>query len=241
LDLPAAAVVTRGTREIRVWDVPVRAVHWIQVALVAVSVATGFTGGNVLRWHRSSGYGLLALVSFRILWGFAGGRHARFSAFLRGPRAVVAFARDTVAGRPVVQAGHNPLAGWMVVVLLATLLVQATTGLFSNDDIAFEGPLAGRIAKEASDRLTDLHGAGARVLLGLVALHLAAVLFHLFVERRNLVVPMLTGRMRWPEGRAAPDPGRAPPWLATALFVLACTAVALAVNAASVVHTGGSP
>lgn len=87
------------TRRVRVWDLPVRLVHWSQAALVAGSVASGFTGGNALRVHRLSGYALLSLVLFRLSWGFAGGRHARFASFLRGPRAVAEFLRETLALR----------------------------------------------------------------------------------------------------------------------------------------------
>jgi cytochrome b len=230
-----------ATRAIRVWDFPVRAVHWTQAALVAASVATGFTGGNALRLHRLSGYAILVLVVFRVLWGFAGGRHARFSAFLRGPRAVATFVRDTVALRRPLHVGHNPLAGWMILALLAALFMQAGTGLFANDDIAFEGPLASAVTKDLSDTLTSVHRTHARVLLALVALHIGAALFHLAIERRNLIAAMVTGKRQWPEGLEAPDPGRPRPWLAAALFLAACVAVALVINGPGLGRTGGGP
>lgn len=241
MDPVRSADAAAPTGEIRVWDAPVRLVHWLQTVLVATSVATGFTGGNVLRIHRLSGYALLTLVLFRALWGFAGGHHARFAAFLRGPRAVATFVRDTVSLRRPLHAGHNPLAGWMTVALLAALLVQAGTGLFANDDIAFEGPLASVVAKDRSDALTTVHKTNARILLALVALHVGAVLLHLVVERQNLVGPMFTGRKRWPEGVEAPDPGRARPWLALALLLAACAAVAVVVNAPGLGRTGEAP
>ncbi len=228
-------------REIRVWDLPVRTVHWVQVALVATSVATGFTGGNALRLHRWSGYAILALVLFRATWGFVGGHHARFAAFLRGPRAIADFVRETASLRRPLHFGHNPLAGWMVLALLAALLAQAGTGLFANDDIAFEGPLATAVAKSLSDALTSAHKINARILIALVAMHLGAVLFHLIIERRNLVAPMFTGRARCPEGLEAPDPGRPRPWLAASLFIAACAAVALVTNAPGLGRTGGGP
>jgi cytochrome b len=230
-----------SAREIRVWDVPVRLVHWTQACLVATSVATGLTGGNVLRIHRLSGYGILTLVVFRILWGFAGGPHARFAAFLRGPRAVGTFLRETMALRRPVHAGHNPLAGWMTMALLAGLLVQGSTGLFANDDIAFQGPLASVVTKDRSDALTVVHKTNVRILLALVVLHVAAALLHLVIERQNLIVPMFTGRKPWPEGIEAPDPGRPRPALAIALFLAACAAVALVVNAPGLGRTGEGP
>jgi hypothetical protein len=129
----------------------------------------------------------------------------------------------------------------MTVALLAALLVQAGTGLFANDDIAFEGPLASVVAKDRSDALTTVHKTNARILLALVALHVGAVLLHLVVERQNLVGPMFTGRKRWPEGVEAPDPGRARPWLALALLLAACAAVAVVVNAPGLGRTGEAP
>jgi cytochrome b len=229
------------SRTIRVWDVPVRLVHWVQAGLVATSVVTGFTGGNLLRIHRLSGYAILTLVLFRSLWGFVGGRHARFAGFLHGPRAVASFLRETAALRRPLHAGHNPLAGWMTMALLAALLVQGSTGLFANDDIAFEGPLASLVTKDRSDALAAVHKTNARILLALVAMHVGAVALHLVVERQNLVGPMFTGRKRWPAGVEAPDPGSARPWLAVALFLAACAAVALVVNAPGLGRTGEAP
>jgi cytochrome b len=229
------------TRVIRVWDLPVRAVHWTVVALVATSVVTGFTGGNVLRYHRLSGYAILTLVVFRVAWGFAGSGTARFSAFLRGPGAVLAFVRDTAALRRPLHAGHNPLAGWHVLALMASLLVQASTGLFANDDIFFEGPLAGVVSGSLGDALTEVHEANARILLALVGLHVAAVVFHLVVERQNLVTAMVTGRRRLPQHVAVPEPGAPRPWLAAGLFIAACAVVALVVNAPGLGRTGGEP
>jgi cytochrome b len=219
----------------------VRLVHWAQAVLVATSVATGFTGGNVLRVHRLSGYAILSLVLFRALWGFVGGRHARFAAFLRGPRAVATFVRETLALRRPLHVGHNPLAGWMTMALLAALLVQASTGLFANDDIFFEGPLASLVTKDRSDALTTVHRTNARILLALVALHVLAVLLHLGVERQNLIGPMITGRRRLPAGLDAPDAGRPRPILAVTLFLAACAAVALVVNAPGLGRTGEGP
>jgi cytochrome b len=228
-----------SSREIRVWDVPVRVVHWLLVALVSTSVATGLTGGNVLRIHRASGYAILTLVLFRLMWGVAGTRTARFASFLRGPGAVLEFARDTLAMKRPLHAGHNPLAGWHVLALLAALLVQATTGLFANDDIFFQGPLAPLVSSATSNALTTVHRTNAWILLTLVALHVGAVLFHLVVERRNFVTAMFTGRARWPASVAAPELGRSRPWLALVLFMAACAAVALVVNAAGLGRHGG--
>ncbi|MFL5303413.1 MAG: cytochrome b/b6 domain-containing protein [Anaeromyxobacteraceae bacterium] len=158
----------------------------------------------------------------------------------RAPRRRRVRPRHRAARRPAC-AGHNPLAGWMVLALLAVLLVQGATGLFANDDIAFEGPLAAVVSKAVSDLLTSMHRTDAILLLALVAMHLGAVLFHVVVERRNPVPAMFTGRKRWTGGLDAPEPGPSSPWLAAALFVAACAAITLVVNAPGLGRTGGTP
>lgn len=204
------ALTTAARMSVRVWDWPVRTVHWAIAALVAVSVATGLMGGNAMEWHLRSGFAILALTLFRILWGLAGGRHARFASFVRGPRAVVGYMRSLFAPPRELHAGHNPLGGWFIVLLLAALLAQAATGLFATDDIATEGPLAKRISDELSDRLTWLHVRGAWVVVGLAAVHVGAALFYLFVYKENLIRSMFTGvkflPRRFAETGIGPDP-----------------------------------
>ena len=135
---------------IKVWDAPVRLFHWLLAVLVAVSVSTGYIGGNVMRWHVWSGCAILGLLIFRLLWGFAGSTTARFAHFVRGPRAALGYARGLLSRSPSHTPGHNPLGGWMVLLLLASAALQAGTGLFSNDDIATEGPLDHLVIKALS-------------------------------------------------------------------------------------------
>jgi cytochrome b len=190
---PASLATAADRVAVRVWDWPVRVVHWAVFALVVVSVATGLVGGNAMEWHLRSGFGILALVLFRILWGFLGSHHARFSSFVRGPAAVIAYARSLLKPPPAAYTGHNPLGGWVVVLLLAVLLAQAATGLFANDDVAAEGPLAKRISDDLSDWFTALHVIGAWVVVGLASVHVGAALFYLAVFKENLIRPMVTG------------------------------------------------
>ncbi len=178
---------------VKVWDAPVRLFHWLLVALVALSVTTGYLAGNALRWHVWSGCAILALLIFRLLWGFAGSTYARFAHFVRGPRAVRDYARGLLSRTPSYAIGHNPLGGWMVVALLASLALQAGTGLFANDDIATEGPLYPKVSKALSDTLSTWHQANAVLLLVLVGMHVAAVLYYYFYKRENLLRPMITG------------------------------------------------
>jgi len=172
-----------------VWDLPVRVTHWLLVACVAGCWATHYAGVEWFQWHRRLGYGALVLVAFRIVWGFVGTRHARFSSFLRGPRAIIEYLRS---GRETI--GHNPLGALGVVALLGLLGSQAATGLFANDEIMNAGPFYGWIAPESSNRLTSLHRTNSDWLLAMIALHVLAVGWYAIVRRRALVRAMVTGR-----------------------------------------------
>jgi len=185
---------------VRVWDLPTRLFHWLLAALALLSFITAKIGGAWIQWHFCSGDTILSLVLFRLLWGFAGGRYARFATFLKGPRAIFAFVRTGAAG-----AGHSPLGALSVLAMLVSLLVQGATGLFATDDIASEGPLMKLVADSTAAILTRVHRWNERVLLVLIGLHLAAVLYYLLVKRRNLIVPMLTGNQSAPDAIPALD------------------------------------
>lgn len=204
-----------GAREILVWDLPLRLFHWALAALIVAAVATAQLGGNLMLWHGRIGLAILGLLVFRLVWGFAGSTHARFASFVRSPAAVAAYLR----GQAAPNAGHSPVGALAVLALLALLAFQSASGLFANDDIAFQGPLYALLSKSASDLLTGLHRKGAWLLYALTGLHVAAVLFYLHVKKQNLVRPMLTGRKQLPAGAAEPARGGSLPafLLATAL------------------------
>jgi len=221
---PADSVEERSA-PVPVWDVPTRVFHWALVVLVAVNVTTGKIGGlRLMEIHMMSGYAILTLVLFRLVWGFVGGRHARFTNFLAGPRAVAAYLKDFFAGRPPRHLGHNPLGGWSVVVMLGLLLLQAGTGLFSNDDILSEGPLMRRVSKSTSDFLTYIHYLSSNALLAIIGLHVAAVFVYL-AKGENLIRPMISGVKHEPNGD--PDDQRAAGSLGLALVVLVFAAAAV--------------
>ena len=177
---------------IRVWDVPTRLFHWTMVSLVGISWYSGSQG--LMKLHLWSGLTLLALLLFRIAWGVLGSTTARFSDFVAGPRKVGNYFRVLMTDNKPLYAGHNPAGGLMVMALIAVLLAQAIIGLFSNDGIRFNGPLALWVSTDVSDRLAEVHGILFNVILLLVWMHLVAVFFYLFVKGENLVKPMLTGR-----------------------------------------------
>lgn len=211
-----------------VWDLPQRIFHWLLVALLISQLVTVNIGGNAMEYHMLGGYALLSLVLFRIVWGFAGSRHARFADFLRGPTAVIAYARTLRAGAHTPHAGHNPLGGWSVIAMLASLLVQASTGLFADDDIMTTGPLAHLVSGDTVSLCTKIHATNAWVLAVLIALHLITVTFYLLVKRDNLIAPMIHGRKL---GIAPVGPElRASVWRALLILALSGLAVAGLVN-----------
>jgi cytochrome b len=208
---------------VRVWDVPVRIFHWTIVGLIATSWVAADQG--FMRVHLWSGSAMLAFLLFRLVWGIVGSTTARYSDFIRSPRAAFGYVRALVGADKPRHAGHNPAGGWMVVVLLATLSAQVATGLFANDGLKFMGPLALQVTADTSDRLTVVHGWLFNFLLLLIWLHVVAVFFYFFVKRENLVTPMLTGKKlahHVPEGRELRFTRT---WLAGVLFLL-CAAVA---------------
>ena len=178
---------------IRIWDLPVRIFHWVLVAIFAFQAVTGWLGGYLMQWHLMSGYALLVGVVFRIIWGFAGGTHARFASFIAGPVATLRFARRLFSRQAVPQLGHNPLGGWSVMLMLASLLLQGATGLAANDGVITEGPFAKVVGIEVSNVISEIHRWNFWVLVVLSSLHVAAVIFHWLVKKENLTGPMFTG------------------------------------------------
>ncbi|HYD79635.1 MAG TPA: cytochrome b/b6 domain-containing protein [Paucimonas sp.] len=181
-------------KKIRVWDLPTRLFHWALALLVIGAIVFEKIGGNEIVWHFRCGYAALALVLFRILWGIFGTRYARFSSFLYQPRDIVAYAKSFLSSSSARHIGHNPLGGLSVVALLGVILLQASTGLWSNDDIANEGPLAKFISKELSDQFTRFHTEiGANLIYLFIGLHITAILWYRFRKKQNLIAPMITG------------------------------------------------
>lgn len=170
-----------------VWDLPVRLVHWLLAALI------GFSWWSIENhhtdWHMWSGFAILTLLLFRLLWGVVGSSTARFAHFVRGPRAVGDYLRGRWKG-----VGHSPLGALSVVALLGAIIVQVSLGLISQDeDGIYAGPLAGLVSSDTSDEARDIHELWFNVILALIVLHVAAILFYRLRGRR-LTKAMITGR-----------------------------------------------
>lgn len=214
---------------VRLWDGPTRLVHWALVVLVGVSWWTHEIGR--MDWHRWSGYGVLGLIVFRIFWGFFGGTTARFGAFLKGPAAVAAYARTVFKPGSAALPGHNPMGGWSVLAMLLSLVAQVSFGLFAVDVDGIEsGPLSQYVSFDLGRQFAEWHEVSFNILLGLIALHLAAVVFYLVVKRDNLVGAMVTGRRLM---ASEPKQIRFAPWW------MALVGIAIAAGVAYVVMKGG--
>ena len=204
------------TGTIKVWDPLVRIGHW---TLVTAFFIAYFTEDDLLTQHVWAGYIIMGVVLFRVLWGFAGSRHARFRDFVRSPGVTLRYLRDIAANRAQRFIGHNPAGGAMIVALLLGLAVTTVSGLqiYAIEENA--GPLAGFVGDaapalvsvaQASDDDGDsdadheaaeefweeVHEVAANATLFLVLLHVAGVVVASRAHRENLVKAMLTGRKR---------------------------------------------
>jgi cytochrome b len=204
-------------RSIRVWDLPLRICHWSLAGTVVAAVITGKLGGAWMALHGKAGLAIVGLLVFRLAWGVVGTTHARFASFAPTPAKLRAYVRGHWRG-----VGHNPLGALSVFALLAALGLQAGSGLFSYDDIAFSGPLYGAVSQAAAGRLTAVHRLSSYAVIALVILHVLAIAFYVRVKRHNLIKPMLTG---WKQVSYGEPASRGGAWALLAAVLLASAAV----------------
>ncbi len=206
------------------WDVWVRIFHWVLVLALIVSFYTMKTEGYPLMfpvdWHARAGYIVLGLLLFRWSWGVFGSRHARFYSFLRSPSTSWHYMAQFLRGRAASYAGHNPLGGWMVLIMLLSLTLQAGSGLFLHDDILFEAPLHGSVSDATTKLLTTIHHYNGNSLLILIGLHIAAVVVHR-LKGEKLVGAMFNGHKELTSEPADGPGSRAVQWRAAVMLVLA--------------------
>ncbi len=209
--------------KIRVWDLPTRLFHGFLALAVLGLIVTGSVGGAWMNWHMRLGYGVFALVLFRLAWGVWGGRWSRFVHFVPTPRQLWAYMRGSKSTHAV---GHNPMGALSVLALLSVLLLQVGTGLVSDDEIAFTGPLTPLVSADTISWATGYHAdLGKWLLLGLIALHLLAIAYHRVVKKHRLVKAMLTGDQE----AQPPAPLESRDNLATRLLALVVLCICIAV------------
>ena len=212
---PDAAEITAAPQAIAVWDLPTRLFHWVLVGLIGFSWWTGEQGPEDL--HMYSGYAVLTLLIFRLLWGVFGSSTARFSSFVKGPGAVADYLRSMKSWAGV---GHTPLGALSVLALLVLLFVQVGTGLIQIDDVGLvEGPLAPLVSYDTSDAAHDLHETTFYFLLVLIGLHVAAISFYWLALGKKLVGPMITGKAELESATEPMRPGKG--WVAVLCLLVA--------------------
>lgn len=215
----------------KVWDLPVRLIHWSFAVLLPGLWWTGEDGD--LSTHTLIGYVLLALVLFRLVWGVIGTSTARFATFVRGPVAIARYLRGE---RERSGIGHNPLGALSVIALLLLLSVQIGFGLFAQDIDGIEsGPLTYLVDYDTADWAREMHHLVFNLLLGMIVLHLAAILYYRLVKREDLVTPMITGEK--PTDGQVEAIAAVPAWRAMAL-ALAVGAVAWWVSLGAPIGSG---
>jgi len=176
-----------------VWDLPLRLFHWLFASTIVAAYVTAKLGFDWMQWHFYLGYLTIGLLVFRILWGFIGPRHARFSNFIHKPSAIWLYVKGMFTRGSAPSIGHNPVGGLMVILMLLLAAVQAGTGLFTTDAVVWAGPYNPSVSGDTAGLLSTVHNWNFNVIIAAVGLHVAAILFYLFYKRQNLVVPMLNG------------------------------------------------
>ncbi|WP_096786380.1 cytochrome b/b6 domain-containing protein [Rhodobacter sp. CZR27] len=186
---------TRSAIEtVRIWDPALRVFHWALAAAVILAWGLGEFGPDVMTLHFYAGYAVIGLLAFRLIWALVGPRPARFSSFVYRPREILAYAAEAWRRKPSYWRGHNPLGGLFIVAVLLALALQALSGLVADpEDFVNVGPLAASVPAWVSRKALLVHEVMGSVILGLVALHLAAIAFYKLWKGEDLVRPMLTG------------------------------------------------
>ena len=179
------------SQTVRIWDLPTRVFHWMLALCIVGLFITANIGGNAMVWHFRMGLTVLTLLLFRLVWGLVGGYWSRFATFIYSPRSIINYLKGR--GKPEHSVGHTPAGAGSVFALLAVILAQVGSGLISDDEIASAGPLVRFVSSAVTNLATNYHkNIGKWIILGLVILHIAAIVFYLW-RKQNLIKPMLHG------------------------------------------------
>jgi len=186
-------VSRQNAGQVRVWDILVRVFHWSLVASFSIAY---LTEDDFLSLHVAAGYTILGLIFIRLIWGFIGSRHARWSDFIKPPSEIIAYLRDAIRFKAHRHIGHNPAGGAMVLALIVSLIMTVITGLAVYGGQELSGPLASLLSNIPpgwARQLKDVHEVFANLTLLLVVLHLVGVAFASLQHHENLVRSMITG------------------------------------------------
>lgn len=180
--------------KVKVWDIYIRTFHWLLLICILVSFIS--VRLDEMDIHFISGHCILALIIFRLIWGVVGSSTALFSNFIKGPGTILGYLKNPDSEKFRRMIGHSPIAALSVIAMLVVISVQVGTGLISDDEILLQGPLAKYVSGDMSYQATTYHGINAKLIIGLIVLHLAAITFYRFIKKDDIVKPMITGRKR---------------------------------------------
>lgn len=215
-----------AVKPVRVWDLPTRLFHWVLALTIVGSVVSAKIGGAAMEWHFRCGFLVMGLLMFRLAWGLIGGRHSRFVNFIYSPLTLLRYLRGRTTPSEQLDVGHNPLGSLSVFAVLGFLLIQVSTGLLADDEIASVGPLNKFVSSATASLATGWHKAwGQWILIALVATHIGAVVFYLVVKKHNLVRPMLGGDKTLPANTPSSADNTRTRLLALVIALLSAAAV----------------
>jgi len=212
------------SRLIDIWDIWIRLFHWTLAASVGFLLYTGLTGDLFFDWHREMGEFVLLLIIFRIGWGVIGSSNVRLKRLFRSPAEGVEHIKHLARRQVPQEREHNAAGAWAVLAMILILGTQAVTGLFIADEDEFvEGALYGDISSSATDLMYRIHHINAEIIQIILILHIGMVLLYWIYARRNLVLPMLTGKIRW-SSESEPPAISIGHWWAGGLLLIVCGA-----------------
>ena len=194
------------TKKIRIWDLPTRIYHWLQVVIVFAALLSGFFAPEWwLNYHIWIGYALIGLLVFRIVWGFFGSHYSRFISFVFSPKTLISHLNGIIKNKPLHFLGHNPLGAIMVFALIATLMGIIISGIVNLGGVENLGALAGFVDYAKGAFAGDIHKVLAFVLIALILFHLFGVVFESKIGKENLTKAMLDGNKTLIANEAKPE------------------------------------
>ncbi len=186
------------SRVVYVWDAWTRLFHWALAAAVLFMLYSGSTGFQFFDWHRFVGECVLALILFRLLWGLLGSSNVRLNRLVQHPGHAFSHLSSLFKRQVDDTRGHNAAGSWAVVIMLLSLTTQAVTGMFiADEDELVEGAFYGALGSDLTDWLYRIHHLNAELILVVVCIHIAMILLYWLYAGKNLIWPMITGRMNW--------------------------------------------
>lgn len=192
-------------KRIVIWDIWIRLFHWSLVCCVFFLLFSGKTGNGFYNWHRYAGEVVGALILFRVGWGLWGSSNSRLTGLVSSPGKALSHLKHLYQKTLVPERGHNPAGGWATLTMLVLIAIQAITGLFiADEEELLEGAFYDDIPGEWSTELMQIHTFNSGLILSIVIVHVLMIVIYRVWGKVNLVGPMITGAMHWPNNLPVP-------------------------------------